>query len=415
MNQKIKDNDNHSLFKIKSTQELKKLLSTGTDINILTSSGQNALFHCKYPELMKEIISAGININQTDMLERNALFYTPSPETLSVLTENGIDINHTDIMGRNALFYIRDAGSIRLLVRNGININYTDHEGKNALFFATCESSARELLDSGIDINHTDNEGGNALFYAFNPDVARLLIQRGINVNHRNMYNNNAINISYINYTRTDLLNVFFAAGLDPDIQDYYGNSLFFYANTKATSDILINNGCDINHVNNNGETVFEYIQTMLFSNSQLDERLSVLTPYVNLIKASPLIFNRLTYGCLELIKILKSQNIDYKISERCVVRYPNKEIKKFITEVQKIIDISNITLCSWYDTPLVSLKNKEIIKWFIRNNVRVNVNDIEEENLRTEILSYIASREKKEIRQSLDTPKSSPSIKKRL
>ncbi|MFS6814188.1 ankyrin repeat domain-containing protein [Citrobacter meridianamericanus] len=415
MNHKLKNNDNHSLFKIKWPQELKKLLSTGTDINMLTSSGQNALFHCKYPELMKEMINAGININKTDTSGKNAIFYTLCSETLNILTENGIDINHTDIMGRNSLFYNRDAESVRLLVKNGININHTDHEGKNALFCATSESSARELLDSGIDINHTDNEGGNALFYAFNPDVARLLIQRGINVNHRNMYNNNAINISYINYTNTDLLNLFFAAGLDPDIQDYYGNSLLFYSNTKATSDILINNGCDINHVNNNGETVFEYIQTMLFSNSQLDERLSALTPYVHLIKTSPLIFNRLTYGCLELIKILKSRNIDYKISQRCVVRYPNKEIKKFITEVQKIIDISNITLCSWYDTPLVSLKNKEIIKWFIRNNVRVNVNDIEEENIRTEILSYIASREKKEIRQLLDTTKSSPSIKKRL
>lgn len=415
MNQKSKNHDTHPLFKIKSTEELRKLLSAGVDINTLTPLGQNALFECKYPELMKEIISAGINVNQTDMLEKNALFYTPCPETLSVLTENGIDINQTDIMGRNALFYTRDAESVRLLVKNGIHINHTDHEGKNALFCATSESSARELLDSGIDINHTDNEGGNALFYAFNPDVARLLIQRGINVNHRDMYNNNAINISYINYTNTDLLNVFFAAGLDPDIQDYHGNSLFFYANTKATSDILINNGCDINHLNNNGETVFEYIQTMLFSNRQLDERLSVLTPYVHLIKARPLIFNRLTYGCLKLIEILKSQNIDFKISERCVVRYPNKEIKKFITEAQKIIDISDITLCSWYDTPLVSLKNREILKWFIRNDVRVNVNDIEEENLRTEILSYIASREKKEIRQSLDTPKSSPLIKKRL
>lgn len=415
MNHKLTKNDDNSLFKIKSLQELKKFLSTGTNINMLTSSGQNALFQCKYPELIKEMISAGININQADMLDRNALFYTPCPETLSVLTENGIDINHTDIMGRNALFYIRDAGSVRLLVKNGININHTDHEGKNALFFATSESSARELLDSGIDINHTDNQRRNALFYAFNPDVARLLIQRGINVNHRDMYNNNAINISYINYTDTDLLNVFFAAGLDPDIQDYYGNSLFFYANTKATSDILINNGCDINHVNNNGETVFEYIQTMLFSNSQLDERLCVLTPYVHLIKTSPLNFNRLTYGCLELIKILQVQNIGFKISERCVVRYPNKEIKKFITEAQKIIDISNITLCSWYDTPLVSLKNREIIKWFIRNNVRVNVNDIEEENLRTEILAYIASREKNDLRIILHSNKKHAGCRKRL
>ncbi|MFV4767978.1 ankyrin repeat domain-containing protein [Citrobacter portucalensis] len=415
MNQKSQNKNTLNLFKIKSPQELKKLLSTGTDINMLTSSGLNALFHCKYPELMKEMINAGINVNQTDTSGKNALFYTPCPETLRVLTEHGIDIKHTDTLGRNALFYTSDAESVRLLVKNGININHTDHEGKNALFCVTSESSARELLDSGIDIYHTDNEGGNALFYAFNPDVARLLIQRGINVNHRNMYNNNAINISYINYTHTDLLSVFFAAGLDPDIQDYYGNSLFFYANTKATSDILINNGCDINHVNNNGETVFEYIQTMLFSNSRLDERLSVLTPYVHLFKASPLIFNRLTYGCLELIKILKSQNIDYKINERCVVRYPNKDFKHFITEAQKIIDFSDITLCSWYDTPLVQEKNKEIIKWFIRNNVRVNVNDIEEEEVRTEILAYIALREKKELRQTINTNKNNRICKKRL
>ena len=297
MNQKLKNNDSHNLFRIKSTEELSKLLSTGTDINMLTSSGQNALFHCKYPELMKEMINAGININQTDTLDRNALFYTLFPETLSVLTEHGIDINHTDTLGRNALFY------------------------------------------------------------ACRPDVARLLIQRGINVNHRDMYNNNAVNIIGIN---ADLLNVFFAAGLDPDIQDHYGNSLIFYPYQTEITDILISKGADINRVNNNGETVFEYIQTMLFSITQLDERLSVLTHYIHLIKSRPLVFSRLTFGCLKLIKVLQHQNIEYRISERCVVRYPNKDIKKFIAEAQKIIDISDITLCSWYDSPLVSLKTRK-------------------------------------------------------
>lgn len=412
MNHKSKKNDSHSLFKIKSPEDLSKLLITGKDINMLTSSGQNALFHCKYPELMKEMISAGININQTDTLDRNALFYTPFSETLSVLTENGIDIKQTDTLGRNALFYTRDDESVRLLVNKGIPVNHTDHEGKNALFFATSESSVRELLDSGIDINHTDVPGRNALFYAFNPDVARLLIQRGINVNHRDMYNNNAVNITGID---AELLSIFLAAGLDPDIQDQYGNSLIFYPYKKEITDILINNGCDINRVNNNGETVFEYIQTMLFSNSQLDERLNTLTHYLHLIDARPLVFNRLTFGCLELIKILQNQNIDFKINERCVVRYPNKEIKKFITEAQKIIDISNITLCSWYDTPLVSLKNKEIIKWFIRNSVNVNVNDIEEQDIRTEILAYIASGEKKQLRTVLPVSKNSHVGKKRL
>lgn len=411
MNQKSQKNT-QNLFRIKSPEELKKLLKTGVDINTLSSPNQNALFHCRYPELMKAMINAGININHTDTFNRNALFYAPSPETMNVLTENGIDINRTDTLGRNALFYTHDVESIRLLVKNGVNINHTDLEGKNALFFTSSESSSRELLDSGIDINHTDHMGSNALFYTFESDVRRLLIQRGINVNQRNIYSNNAVNITGIN---ADLLNVFFAAGLDPDIEDHYGNSLLFYSNTKAITDILINNGCDINHVNNNWETVFEYIQTMLFSNSQLDERLSVLTHYLHLIKSRPLIFNRLTFGCLELIKVLQHQNIDYKISERCVVRYPNKDIKKFITEAQKIIDISSITLCSWYDTPLVSFKNKEMIKWFIRNNVKVNVNDIEELNIRTEVLSYIASREKKEIRQIIDIPENSRPIKKRL
>ncbi|MBU9846709.1 ankyrin repeat domain-containing protein [Rahnella ecdela] len=396
MNQKSQSSNIQNLFKIKSPAELKKLLKTGVDINTLNSSNQNALFDCRSPELMKEMINAGININHIDPFNKNALFYAHCPETIILLTENGIDINHTDTLGRNVLFYTNDAESVRLLVKNGININHTDPEDKNALFFAVSERSARELIDNGIDINHNDYMGRNALFYACESEVTRLLIQRGINVNHRDMYNNNAVHITSIN---ADLLNDYFAAGLDPDIQDYYGNSLIFYPYKKSITDILINNGCDINRVNNNGETVFEYIQTMLFSNYQLDQCLSVLTPYIHLIKARPLIFNRLTYGCIELIKILESQNIDYKINDRCVVRYANKDIKNFITEAQKIIDISNITLCSWYDTPLVSVKNKEIIKWFIRNNVKVNINDIEEQDIRTEILAYLALRENKNLK----------------
>ncbi|MJR82513.1 hypothetical protein DOA24_24255, partial [Salmonella enterica subsp. enterica] len=326
MNQKTQNNNSLKLFKIKSPEELKKLLKTGVDINTLNSSNQNALFHCRFPELMKAMINAGININHTDTFNRNALFYAHCPETMNVLTENGIDINRTDTLGRNALFYTHDVESIRLLVKNGVNINHTDLEGKNALFFTSSESSSRELLDSGIDINHTDHMGSNAIFYTFESDVRRLLIQRGINVNQRNIYSNNAVNITGIN---ADLLNDFFAAGLNPDIQDNHGNSLIFYPYDKAITDILINNGCDINRVNNNGKTVIEHIQTMLFSNHQLDECLSVLTHYLHLFSVRPLIFDRLTFGCLELIKLLQIQGIDYKINERCVVRYPNKDIKK--------------------------------------------------------------------------------------
>ncbi|MBJ9302671.1 ankyrin repeat domain-containing protein [Citrobacter koseri] len=412
MNQKSQNKNTLNLFKIKSPAELKKLLKVGVDINMLSSSNQNALFHCKYPELMKAMISARININHTDTFNRNAIFYAPCPETLKVLTENGIDINHIDTLGRNALFYTNDAESARFLVKNGININHTDLEDKNALFFATCESSARELIDSGIDINHTDSMGRNVLFYACDLNIRRLLIQRGINVNRRDIYNNNAVRITSID---AELLNDYFAAGLDPNIQDYYGNSLIFYPYKKSITDVLINNNCDINQVNNNGETVFEYIQTMLFSNRQLDQCLSVLTPYIHFINARPLIFNRLTYGCIELIKILQSQNINYKINDRCVVRYPNKDIKKFITEAQKVIDIRHVTLCSWYDTPLVSLKNKEIIKWFIRNNVKVNINDIEEQDIRTEILTYLALRENKELKTVINPNIKHAASKKRL
>lgn len=396
MNQKSQSNNTLNLFKIKSPAELKKVLKTGIDINTLNSSNQNALFGCRYPELMKAMISSGININQTDILNKNALFYTPSPETLRVLAEHGIDINHTDTLGRNALFYSCDAKSAGLLIKNGISINHTDLEDKNALFFAVSESLVSELIDSGIDINHTDSMGRNALFYPCELDIRRLLIQRGINVNRKDIYNNNSVRITSID---VELLNDYFTAGLDPDIQDYYGNSLIFYPYKKSITDILIINDCDINQVNNNGETVFEYIQTMLFSNRQVDQCLSVLTPYIHLIKARPLIFNRLTYGCIELIKILQCHNINYKINDRCVVRYANKDIKTFIIEAQKAIDISNITLCSWYDTPLVSVVNKEIIKWFIRNNVKVNINDIEDQDILTEILSYLALRENKNLK----------------
>ena len=111
----------------------------------------------------------------------------------------------------------------------------------------------------------------------------------------------------------------------------------------------------------------------------------------------------------------MQSQSIDYKINERCVVKYPNKDIKKFITEAQKVIDIRHVTLCSWYDTPLVSLKNKEIIKWFIRNNVKVNINDIEEQDIRTEIIAYLALRENKELKTVINPNIKHAASKKRL
>ncbi|EIR5262948.1 hypothetical protein LW747_004845, partial [Salmonella enterica] len=86
-----------------------------------------------------------------------------------------------------------------------------------------------------------------------------------------------------------------------------------------------------------------------------------------------------------------------------------------FITEAQKVIDFRHVNLCSWYDTPLVSLKNKEIIKWFIRNNVKVNINDIEEQDIRTEILAYLALRENKELKTVINPNIKNTASKKRL
>ncbi|EBK0918728.1 hypothetical protein D3304_25070, partial [Salmonella enterica] len=65
--------------------------------------------------------------------------------------------------------------------------------------------------------------------------------------------------------------------------------------------------------------------------------------------------------------------------------------------------------------TPLVGLKNKEIIKWFIRNNIKVNINDIEEEDVRSEILSYLALRENKEIKAVIKPDIKNTDCKRRL
>ncbi|MGQ7093867.1 hypothetical protein ACUOBA_35290, partial [Escherichia coli] len=82
-----------------------------------------------------------------------------------------------------------------------------------------------------------------------------------------------------------------------------------------------------------------------------------------------------------------------------------------YLTDICSISDL----LREYIDTPLVSLKNKEIIKWFIRNNVKVNINDIEEQDIRTEILAYLAQRENKELKTVINPNIKHAASKKRL
>lgn len=112
------------------------------------------------------------------------------------LIENGLDINAQDDKGRTALICAADAGEfdcVEALIGMGANTYLTTTDGYNLLHACALNNNVdliKQLLANGHNINETDNNGNNALHYAAKNYAALCviyLVNNGIDFNSKNV------------------------------------------------------------------------------------------------------------------------------------------------------------------------------------------------------------------------------------
>ena len=220
---------------------LKKILTTGVNVNYQCKSGNTALWHAMHSR--KEycadvLIEAGADVNKTyaggtllawsagrgfhrniaKLLKAGADVNAPDVNPpiieavqgghefcLKLLIDAGAAVNCTNksFWRETAMMTAAEKGStgcMRILKNAGADVSREDSTGKSALEFAVESGSLKSielLINWGADVNHVDKYGDPALMKALTkdayPDCVQLLIKHGVNVKSRDSSGKSAL------------------------------------------------------------------------------------------------------------------------------------------------------------------------------------------------------------------------------
>ncbi|KZS20800.1 Uncharacterized protein APZ42_012508 [Daphnia magna] len=148
-------------------------------------------------ENIKKLIQFGINLNAKDDGGRNALhlmcrnYSSPKlTDAIKLLIENKIDVNAKDNDGLNAIHYLCRYHSsqnlikaIEILIHFGIDAKATTNDGSNALHYLfrynaspNLSDAANILTELGLDLMTEDEIGWDAFYYLLNKDKKEMKI-----------------------------------------------------------------------------------------------------------------------------------------------------------------------------------------------------------------------------------------------
>lgn len=159
-------------------------------------------------EEVKRLLNQGADVNAKDKDGRTALMaaaYKARVESLKLLIDGGADVNAKDVKGRTALITASWEGhleAMELLVYKGAEINTKDNDGNTSLMMASRNGSykvVKSLLDKGADVDAKDKADDTALMKASrfgHCDVVKALLDRGADVTTQNNYGSTALSLA---------------------------------------------------------------------------------------------------------------------------------------------------------------------------------------------------------------------------
>lgn len=251
--------------------DLEFLDSAAVDLNTTDEDGYTYLMKAcqgKYSSIVATMIKRGADVNAVANNNSHALTHAivnSQVKNLELLLEAGADVNYDGKQGERMLVRaVQDhkLDLIKLLVKAGCATTGLNEEGDTLLEagLADMDISTMEFTEhlditrhlvevANIDVNSANPESGStALFAAARymlPDTIRYLIEKSAKVNHLDHDGDNAL-LAAIQYNRSTF----------SDGQSYLDKPSFL-----ELSSILVDEGLNVAHKNNEGKSVLDLIQ----------------------------------------------------------------------------------------------------------------------------------------------------------
>lgn len=212
------------------------------------------------------------------------------------LLESGADLNTIATNGKTILYHPHFVNYAVTSPQFNLDINHTDNNGRTALYNNLCHNSFWTLVNYGANIYIQDNEGNNLLHYLFGHDkiicseynhksrstTAKILVELGIDPNMQDDNGNTiahlAVNLLHQDsdrYLRSELKkqNFLLNRKLTPVDLKKLKKKPHSYNRLRIIKEL----GCDFSIRNNDGDTVFDLLDSFNFKRSRKQKILDIL------------------------------------------------------------------------------------------------------------------------------------------
>ena len=258
-----------SLLYVRSFEVAKLLVENGADVNTKDNKGETPLIKLKWNfKIVKLLIENGAIIKTKGY---TALHRQHNPQTVKYLIEHGADVNAKTGYGDTPLHGLWVEEVTRVLIKHGADVNAKNSHGKTPLHTVKKNVKiAKILIENGANVNAINNEGDTPCNTAYSKEVRNLIKEKGGFC--RNLINLHKFVISR-DKARVKLSMEYHSSGLINWLlrtkksalnarENKYGNTPLHFAKDLEIAKILIDNGANINAINNKGQTPFDTIDS---------------------------------------------------------------------------------------------------------------------------------------------------------
>ncbi|MCO5782353.1 ankyrin repeat domain-containing protein [Citrobacter meridianamericanus] len=317
-------------------------------------------------------------------------------DLVTSLLQRGLLERALDLAISESFFNSRSPDDIKHALKAGYDINAVNSNGNNAIFGCRTLEALDFLLSHEINAHHINEQGQNALFHQKNPEILKKLIELGLDTSHTDAKDYTCI---FEHYRDAEGLQVLLNAGCDINHIDNRGRNILFLPLSPDVLSIAIDAGCNVNHINHAGKGFIE--------EEYNDELHKIILRHIDKFERRTLHVDFCNTNSVLFLYELSEYGFKLDLNkDRFVINSYISDYKDILSTLDCISDIQDVNFYNYDGGPLYKDIDKRIVKWMIRNKFFIDLTKISDDKNFNEILKYKNSHEQKEIFRHLKPAK---------